>query len=131
MTSTSSSIHADLIFTGPPDQLERLRDILKGIDSHFRGVTVSGSLEIKISNHEVIGDSSLLNRPIKDLIGPYKGSLYSRTTTCLLRGQINTVGELTEQTPDDLLAITNFGTKSLELVKERLAEHGLSLREGN
>jgi DNA-directed RNA polymerase subunit alpha len=33
-----------------------------------------------------------------------------------------------EQTEDDLLAITNFGQKSLEEVVQQLDERGLSLR---
>jgi DNA-directed RNA polymerase subunit alpha len=49
----------------------------------------------------------------------------------LKRAQINTVGELIERTADDLLAITNFGQKSLDEVLERLDERGLSLREAS
>ena len=59
----------------------------------------------------------------------------SRTSTCrsgprncLKRAQINTVGELLTKTEDDLLNITNFGQKSLDEVKQKLDERGLSLR---
>jgi DNA-directed RNA polymerase subunit alpha len=41
---------------------------------------------------------------------------------------VNTIGELVERTHDDLLAITNFGQKSLDEVIQRLDERGLSLR---
>jgi DNA-directed RNA polymerase subunit alpha len=41
---------------------------------------------------------------------------------------VNTIGELVERTADDLLAITNFGQKSLDEVIQRLDERGLSLR---
>jgi DNA-directed RNA polymerase subunit alpha len=41
---------------------------------------------------------------------------------------VNTVGELLEKTEDDLLAITNFGQKSLDEVIQKLDERGLSLR---
>jgi DNA-directed RNA polymerase subunit alpha len=37
------------------------------------------------------------------------------------------VGELLSKTPDDLLAITNFGQKSLDEVLVKLDERGLSL----
>jgi DNA-directed RNA polymerase subunit alpha len=41
---------------------------------------------------------------------------------------VNTIGELLMNTEDDLLHITNFGPKSLDEVKQKLDERGLSLR---
>ena len=64
-----------------------------------------------------------LDLPIEDL------DLPERPRNCLKRAQINTVGELIERSAEDLLAITNFGQKSLDEVLERLDERGLSLRE--
>jgi DNA-directed RNA polymerase subunit alpha len=63
-----------------------------------------------------------LDLPIEDL------DLSERPRNCLKRAQINTVGELIEKTVDDLLAITNFGQKSLDEVIQKLDERGLSLR---
>ena len=63
-----------------------------------------------------------LDLPIEDL------DLSERPRNCLKRAQINTIGELVERTEDDLLAITNFGQKSLEEVVQKLDERGLSLR---
>jgi DNA-directed RNA polymerase subunit alpha len=54
--------------------------------------------------------------------------LSERPRNCLKRAQINTVGELVERTQEDLLAITNFGQKSLDEVIQKLDERGLSLR---
>ena len=54
--------------------------------------------------------------------------LSERPRNCLKRAQVNTIGELVERTADDLLAITNFGQKSLDEVIQRLDERGLSLR---
>jgi DNA-directed RNA polymerase subunit alpha len=54
--------------------------------------------------------------------------LSERPRNCLKRAQVNTIGELVERTPDELLGITNFGQKSLDEVLERLDERGLSLR---
>ncbi len=54
--------------------------------------------------------------------------LSERPRNCLRRAQIKTVGELVERTSDDLLNITNFGQKSLDEVKEKLDERGLTLR---
>ena len=56
--------------------------------------------------------------------------LTERPRNCLARAQINTLNELLDQTPDDLLAITNFGEKSLDEVVAKLDERGLSLRGG-
>ena len=70
----------------------------------------------------VTGGSPDLDLPIEDL------DLSERPRNCLKRAQVNSVGELVEKTPDDLLAITNFGQKSLDEVLEKLDERGLSLR---
>jgi len=54
--------------------------------------------------------------------------LSERPRNCLKRAQVNTVGELVEKTAEDLLAITNFGQKSLDEVLAKLDERGLALR---
>ncbi|MDA8313277.1 MAG: DNA-directed RNA polymerase subunit alpha [Actinomycetota bacterium] len=54
--------------------------------------------------------------------------LSERPRNCLKRAQVNTIGELVQRTEDELLAITNFGQKSLDEVIQRLDERGLSLR---
>lgn len=63
-----------------------------------------------------------MERPIEDL------DLSERPRNCLKRAQVNTVGELLQKSEDDLLAITNFGQKSLDEVIAKLDEMGLSLR---
>ncbi len=63
-----------------------------------------------------------LDLPIEDL------DLSERPSNCLKRAQINTIGELLTKNEDDLLNITNFGQKSLDEVKQKLDERGLSLR---
>ncbi|MFN8106142.1 MAG: DNA-directed RNA polymerase subunit alpha [Acidimicrobiia bacterium] len=57
-------------------------------------------------------------------------NLSERPRNCLKRAQIDTVGELVEKSEDDLLAITNFGQKSLDEVKVKLDELGLTLKGG-
>ena len=63
-----------------------------------------------------------LDLPIEDL------DLSERPRNCLKRAQVNSIGELLDKTEDDLLAITNFGQKSLDEVIAKLDERGLSLR---
>ncbi|CAM8653610.1 MAG: DNA-directed RNA polymerase subunit alpha [Actinobacteria bacterium] len=54
--------------------------------------------------------------------------LSERPRNCLKRAQVNTVGELLLKSEDDLLAVTNFGQKSLDEVILKLDERGLSLK---
>lgn len=51
-----------------------------------------------------------------------------RSYNCLKREGIETVGELIARTEAELLNIPNFGKKSIEEVRERLAERNLKLR---
>ena len=74
---------------------------------------------------EVVGaiaGSPDLDLPIEEL------DLSERPRNCLKRAQINTIGELLQKNEEDLLNITNFGQKSLDEVKAKLDERGLTLR---
>jgi DNA-directed RNA polymerase subunit alpha len=51
-----------------------------------------------------------------------------RSFNCLKRAGINTVQELTERSEDEMMKVRNLGKKSLDEVKRKLAELGLSLR---
>ena len=50
-----------------------------------------------------------------------------RSYNCLKRAGINTVEELTNKTPEDMMKVRNLGRKSLEEVLSKLKELGLSL----
>lgn len=56
-------------------------------------------------------------------------ALSVRSYNCLKREGINTVGELVQKSESELMDIRNFGEKSIDEVKAKLAELGLSLRE--
>ncbi len=62
--------------------------------------------------------------PIEDL------NLSVRSYNCLKREAVNTVGDLVQRTEQELTDIRNFGQKSIDEVKAKLEELGLSLREG-
>ncbi|MCL8205088.1 MAG: DNA-directed RNA polymerase subunit alpha [Ligilactobacillus agilis] len=51
-----------------------------------------------------------------------------RSYNCLKRAGINTVQELTNKSETDMMKVRNLGRKSLEEVKAKLADLGLSLR---
>jgi len=63
------------------------------------------------------------DRRIKDL------GFSVRTFNCLRKVGISTVGELVAHSESELIAIKNFGRKSLNEVKEKLEELELSLRD--
>ena len=66
-----------------------------------------------------------LNLPVEDL------DLSVRSYNCLKREGIHTVGELVARSEEDLLDIRNFGSKSIDEVKETLAGLGLALRDSS
>ena len=61
--------------------------------------------------------------PIEDL------DLTVRSYNCLKREGIHTVGELMSRSEADLLDIRNFGAKSIDEVKAKLASLGLALKD--
>ncbi|MBI4727936.1 MAG: DNA-directed RNA polymerase subunit alpha [Acidobacteria bacterium] len=73
---------------------------------------------------EDLARASDLAQPIEDM------DLSVRSYNCLRREGVQTVGELIQRTEQDLLDIRNFGQKSIDEVKQKLAEMGLALREG-
>ncbi|MBR4514677.1 MAG: DNA-directed RNA polymerase subunit alpha [Lachnospiraceae bacterium] len=54
-----------------------------------------------------------------------------RSFNCLKRAGINTVEELTNKTPDDMMKVRNLGRKSLDEVLVKLKDLGLSLKNGD
>ena len=67
--------------------------------------------------------SVLLKTPIEEL------ELTVRSYNCLKREDVKTVGELVQKSEQDLLEIRNFGQKSIDEVKGKLDEMGLSLAQ--
>lgn len=51
-----------------------------------------------------------------------------RSFNCLKRASINTVEELTHRTEEDMMKVRNLGKKSLDEIKNKLDELGLSLK---
>jgi DNA-directed RNA polymerase subunit alpha len=98
--------------------LRSLVDLVANMSEHAQGLELG-----EVTG--VAGGSPDLDLPIEDL------DLSERPRNCLKRAQINTIGELLQKNEDDLLNITNFGQKSLDEVKAKLDERGLSLRGAN
>ncbi|MCK4778184.1 MAG: DNA-directed RNA polymerase subunit alpha [Actinomycetia bacterium] len=64
----------------------------------------------------------ILNTPIEDL------ELSVRSYNCLKREGVDTLDQLIERTEGELLKLRNFGQKSIEEIKEKLAQLELSLK---
>jgi DNA-directed RNA polymerase subunit alpha len=56
-------------------------------------------------------------------------NLSVRSFNCLKRAGISKVSELLDLTEDEIMKMRNFGKKSLDEIKDVLAERGLSLRQ--
>ena len=54
-----------------------------------------------------------------------------RSYNCLKRAGINTVEELINKTPEDMMKVRNLGRKSLDEVLAKLRELGLKLNESD
>ncbi len=94
--------------------LTSLVQLVADMSDHAMGLGLTEDIEVGVRKD--------LDVPIEEL------DLSERPRNCLKRAQINTIGELIEKTEDDLLAITNFGQKSLDEVVAKLDERGLTLR---
>jgi DNA-directed RNA polymerase subunit alpha len=112
---TDGSISPREALASAGDTLRSLVSLVADLEEEPRG------LELGEFGSAASGSPDL-DLPIEDL------DLSERPRNCLKRAQVNTIGELVERTADDLLAITNFGQKSLDEVLQRLDERGLSLR---
>ena len=80
------------------------------------GATVAAAANVVTSKQD-----ELLNQSIEFI------ELSSRSINCLKSENIHTVRDLVKMTEEDLKMIKNFGAKSMDEIKERLAEMNLSL----
>ncbi len=81
--------------------------------------------EASFPEEEEDDSSKVLDMTIEDL------DLSVRSFNCLKRANINTVADLAEKTEDDMMKVRNLGRKSLEEVKKKLEELGLTLKQNN
>ena len=81
--------------------------------------------EATFPEEEEDDSSKVLDMTIEDI------DLSVRSFNCLKRANINTVADLAEKTEDDMMKVRNLGRKSLEEVKKKLEELGLTLKQNN
>ena len=85
-------------------------------------ITVTGGSEPEGAEPKKEGPGSM---SIDDL------DLSVRSNNCLRRAGINTVKELTQKSEEDMMKVRNLGRKSLDEVKKKLTDLGLSLRKSD
>lgn len=105
---------------------EALQEASRLLIDHFRlfaGIADEAGTGAAFGGTEDPDRARAMTMPIEDL------DLSVRPYNCLKRAGIHTVGDLIKKTEDEVVAVKNFGRKSLDEVKEKLAAHGLSLRQ--
>ncbi|MDR7483769.1 MAG: DNA-directed RNA polymerase subunit alpha [Armatimonadota bacterium] len=105
---------------------EALQEAARQLIDHFRlfsGIADETGQGVPFGVPEDPDKVRLMAMPIEEL------DLSVRPYNCLKRAGIHTVGDLIKKTEDEIVAVKNFGRKSLDEVKEKLAAHGLSLRQ--
>lgn len=87
-------------------------------------------LKYKIANPETI---EIKKDDLIEYSKIEKLDLSVRSYNCLKRARINTIGELTQKTEEEMMRVRNLGRKSLKEVKEKLFQvYGMTLKkEGN
>jgi DNA-directed RNA polymerase subunit alpha len=87
--------------------------------------------ELNVNSEGIeIGPSPIDAQLAQDLAMPIEDlTLTVRSYNCLKREGIHAVGELIGRSEADLLDIRNFGQKSIDEVKAKLAELGLALKD--
>jgi DNA-directed RNA polymerase subunit alpha len=105
----------------PKDALVESAQILKNSLSIFTGITPEETLEEDTTEKEDDKVSDLLDQSLAIM------DLSTRSSNSLKNAGIETVRELVEVKEEDMMNFDNFGKRSLEEIKEKLAELGLSL----
>lgn len=99
-----------------------LSEAAKLLTDHFDLIANLGKVSAR-GGAEGLREKSILDTTIDEL------ELSVRSYNCLKRANIQSVGELIKYSEEDIMNVRNFGKKSLDEIKEKLTEMGLSLRK--
>jgi len=106
----------------PDDAMKESAKILaKHVDMFIHLGEKSDVLGIAIPGKEEV-EESVLEMSVEDL------ELSARSSNCLKKAGIKTVGELIKKSEEDLMKVKNFGAKSGREIMEKLSEYKLTLR---
>ena len=105
----------------PQDAIGYAAKLLKDHMSIFINFEELPEAAEDVSEHGMDKMGEILNRSVEEL------ELSVRSYNCLKNANIQTIGELVQKTEAEMLRTKNFGRKSLNEIKEILANMGLSL----
>jgi DNA-directed RNA polymerase subunit alpha len=113
---TKSSVEPRDAVASAGSTLVELFGLAKELNEEAEGIEIGPApVEVAASNE--------LSTPIEDL------DLTVRSYNCLKREGINTVSELIALSEDQLMNIRNFGSKSVDEVRDKLTELGLKFKD--
>ena len=111
-----------------PEYVGSTQDLAKVLSEHLKLFVdlseVAQAAEVMIEKEDDEKEK-VLEMSIDEL------ELSVRSYNCLKRAGINTVEELTNKTPEDMMKVRNLGRKSLEEVLAKLKELNLELNQGD
>jgi DNA-directed RNA polymerase subunit alpha len=105
----------------PQDAIGYAAKLLKDHMSIFINFEELPDAAEDVAEHGMDKMGEILNRSVEEL------ELSVRSYNCLKNANIQTIGELVQKTEAEMLRTKNFGRKSLNEIKEILANMGLSL----
>jgi DNA-directed RNA polymerase subunit alpha len=105
----------------PADSIGLAAKLLKDHMSIFINFEEEIEAEAQAEEGRTLLRNDNLNRSVEEL------ELSVRSYNCLKNANIQTIGELVQKTEAEMLKTKNFGRKSLNEIKEILAQMGLSL----
>ena len=82
---------------------------------------------VDFTGNDRVEDPATLELVRKLSVSVNEIELSVRAANCLNNANITTVGELAQKTESEMLKYRNFGKKSLNEIKHKLEEQGLSL----
>jgi DNA-directed RNA polymerase subunit alpha len=101
--------------------LDAVQQAAEGLVNHFFLFSnINRTTDPGIERPPVTVSPEIYQTPIERL------DLSPRTLNCLKRAHITKVGEVLEMSDDELLKIRNFGDKSLDELRSKLAERGIT-----
>ncbi|MDH4284805.1 MAG: DNA-directed RNA polymerase subunit alpha [Gallionellaceae bacterium] len=111
----------DIETNGAIDPEEAIRNAARILVEQFSVFAALEGTPVQVEKPQAPKVDPMLLRPVDDL------ELTPRSSNCLKAQSIHYIGDLIQYTENDLLRTPNLGRKSLNEIKQVLAEHGLSL----
>jgi len=105
----------------PEDAVADAAKILKDYLIHFINFNEEFEYEEDEYDEEFEKLKQVLDTPVEEL------ELSVRSSNCLRNIDIKTIGDLAQRSEEEISKTKNFGKKSLQEIKDKLAEYGLTL----